>query len=72
MTIIDSACKALCKCNYDSLDDTSSASATEGAESSSPSNPSEGFINYEKEVKGNEFRLLIFIIILLFIAKLIF
>ena len=83
MTIIDDVCKSFCKCNYNSLAGSSSAAdaasaaasaaAAAAAEAaSSTSNPSEGFINYEKDVKGNEFRLLIFIIILLFIAKLIF
>ena len=32
----------------------------------------ENYINYEKEVKGNEFKLLLFILLLLMIAKLIF
>ena len=32
----------------------------------------ENYINYEKEVKGNELKLLLFILLLLMIAKLIF
>ena len=58
MSIIDSACKSFCKCNYNTLDDSAGQS--------------EGYINYDRDIKGNEFRLLLFIILLMIIAKMIF
>ena len=32
----------------------------------------EGFINYEKEIKGKEFKILLFIIVILMMVKMIF
>ena len=73
---METICKTICKCEKNSGGNFEPEDITDKACNilckCKYDSFDEGFIDYEKEVKGNEFKLLLFIILLMIIAKMIF